>query len=99
MYDYNNIPQYHHLCRSLITQKDSLLNRVNSPLLTQTRENVITEVDLLESLLMTQYLISELNIYDSLFYLYKCKSELDSWDYKFVNFNDVCVMILYDILH
>lgn len=37
MYEYNYLPQYEHICRTLSSQKTMLLSQINSPLLTQTR--------------------------------------------------------------
>lgn len=48
-----------------------------------------SEIEAISNLLMTQHCISKLQLPDSLCYLYKCKSEIDSWKYRYVQHEDV----------
>lgn len=88
LYNEQIIPNFKKLSISLGPFQKKLEERISSPLLTQQQENLISEIEAISNLLMTQHCISKLQLPDSLCYLYKCKSEIDSWKYRYVQHED-----------
>jgi len=84
----NAIPKYSSIKKKLENLKAPLFKIFSHPFMQQVRHNVMSELDVLEKLIITQIKISNCKFKDALFFLCQTKAELDSWKYKF-NFDEV----------